>query len=244
MPGELIVCLYAVFGGRQFVCVHSVQRNTVCPCAMSGGTSFVCVCMRAQYLVGTSHVCVVSGGTSRVYCVWWYKACVYTVSGEYITCVSSVWWYIMCAVSGGTRCMRAQNLVGTSFVCVVSGGTRHVRAQCLVVHHLCVQCPVVQIMCVCTCAHTLVQYLVVHCLCAKCMVIQCAYVYVCVCVCVCGGGAVSGGTRYVCGVQDLVENPVQSRISQNNHQTKNQNRSRLAQSGPNSLYNFRSAQNL
>jgi hypothetical protein len=59
----------------------------------------------------------------------------------------------------------------------VSSGTQFVHAQCLVVHHLCVQCPVVQIVGahVCMRAHCLV----VHHLCVQCPVVQIMRAHVC-----------------------------------------------------------------
>ena len=113
---------HAVFGGRKFVCVHSVQWNTVWPCAVSGGTSFVCVCVCVQCLVGTSLVCVHS--------VWWY-----------IACVCSVLWYKLCVCVRASTCACAVSVVhcarkvhGVTVcmcvcgggVCAVSGGTQYV----------------------------------------------------------------------------------------------------------------------
>jgi hypothetical protein len=117
MPGELTVCLHAVFGGRQFVCVHSVQSNTVCPCAVSGGTLFAYVCVCVCAVSGGYITCVCSvSGTSHVCCVWWYKVCACTVSdGTSLVCVwlggggCSVHWYkvcVQCAGSDGTSCIK------------------------------------------------------------------------------------------------------------------------------------------
>jgi hypothetical protein len=130
--------------------------------------------------------------------VWWYIVC---------ACVYSVWWNTVrpCAVSGGTSfvCVCMQCLVCTSLVCVVSGGTSLV---CVYMHSVwwyiaCVCSVLWYKFCVCACMCSIWWYTV----CVQ--SVWCYNVHVRACV-VRGGGAVSGGTQYVCGVQGLVADPV------------------------------------